>query len=56
VIDVGDDRDIPSQRIGDLSRLAVDGHLCSIRVKAHRYVTSPLIDALMLSTIGIQTP
>jgi hypothetical protein len=53
---VGDDRDIPSQRIGDLSRLAVAGHLCSIEAKAHRYATSPLIAARMVSTIGMQHP
>src|SRR4029453_14424209 len=42
MIDVRDNRDIPSQGVSNLSRLSVGGHLCSIWGIAHRYVTSPL--------------
>jgi hypothetical protein len=50
VIDVCDDRDVAAQRVGDLPRLVVNRHLISIG-GAHRYVTSPLIAARMVSTI-----
>ena len=50
VIDVRDDGDVAAQRVGDLPRLLVNRHLISIG-GAHRYVTSPLIAARMVSTI-----
>src|SRR5690242_20107391 len=54
VIDMRDNRDIASEGIRDLARLSMGRHLCSIGAVAHRYVTSPLIGARMVSTIGKQ--
>ena len=50
VIDVGDDGNVAPQRVGDLPRLVVNRHLISIG-GAHRYVTSTLLGARMVSTI-----